>query len=168
MQLADQSSIESIRKMGKTLSNANTVLHFIKHPQTVSRGSGAGSGVVRDDFPLTLAACNGKHIRSLKEEKRMGLKLTLAEDLSPLFAEVDAAVNSEKRFNAEVLPTDPAACMARMGELKADVKRKIDDLQRELETLEGGEFVIQNLQRVQTQATRLAAELDPGNKRQCL
>ena len=98
MQLADQSSIESIRKMGKTLSNANTVLHFIKHPQTVSRGSGAGSGVVRDDFPLTLAACNGKHIRSLKEEKRMGLKLTLAEDLSPLFAEVDAAASMPRCF----------------------------------------------------------------------
>ncbi len=149
--------------MGKKLSSADTVLRLIKHPQTVVRGVAQS---VRDDFPLTQAACNGKPISKLNEAKRMGLKLTLAQDVSPLLAEVDTVVDSEKRLNAELLPTEPVACMTRIGELKAEVKRKINDLQQELETLDGAEHVIQTLQRVQTQAGRLASEL--GNKRQCL
>ncbi len=87
--------------------------------------------------------------------------------MSPVLAEVDAAVDSEKRFNAKLLPAEPVACVARIDELKAEVKRKISDLQQELEMLDGAEHAIQTLQRVQTQAGKLAAELGNNKKRQC-
>ena len=164
MQLADQSSTQSLISVSKTLMSADRVLRLIKYPQTVFRGV---ARVVSDDLPLTQAACNDRPISKLNEAKRMGLKLTLAEDLSPVLAEVDAAVDSEKRFNAELLPSEPVACVARIDELRAEVKRKISDLQQELEMLDGAEHAIQTLQRVQTQAGKLAAELG-NNKRQCL
>jgi hypothetical protein len=53
------------------------------------------------------------------------------------------------------------ACMARIGELRAEKKRKIDELQLELEQLDESEFLIETLQKNQTQAAKLSAELGP-------
>ena len=156
MQLADPSSTGTQINIGRKLSSAVKVLGCIHMPQLEDRSV---FQTLRDFFPSTNAACNGKPFRKINEAKRMKLKLTLAEDVSPLLAEVESAVSTEKHFNAEPLPADPVACMARIGELRAEKKRKIDELQLELEQLDESEFLIETLQKNQTQAAKLSVEL---------
>ena len=156
MQLADPSSIDTHIGLGKKLSSAEMILVCINLPQLEDRSV---AQKMREFFPLTNAACSGKSFCRMNKEKRMKLKLTLAEDVSPLLAEVDSAVSTEKHFNAEPLPADPVACMARIGELRAEKKRKIDELQLELEQLDESEFFIETLQKNQVQAEKLSLAL---------
>jgi hypothetical protein len=158
MQLADASSADTHVDIGQKLSAALKVFECLYLPQLEDR---CVANRLREFFPLTSAASNKKAFCKMSKEKRMRLKRTLAEDVSPLLAAVGAAVGAEKRFNAEPLPADPVACMARIGELRAEKKRKIDELQLELEQLDEGELFIETLQKNQMKAATLSVKLGP-------
>jgi hypothetical protein len=84
----------------------------------------------------------------------------LKEDVKPLLDEANAQATAAKFFKEESLPVDLEECSVRLNELEALKKRKIEELNAELEAMEEAKFHLERMQDNKKEADLFNAAMD--------
>ncbi len=71
-----------------------------------------------------------KPLKKRSRDERVYLKQKLLEDMEANIAAADAQFGGEKRLGTDILPSDPDACMERLGHMKSELHTQIQALER--------------------------------------
>jgi hypothetical protein len=106
----------------------------------------------RDQFPLTFKKCSAwgwKKISKLNPSQKDELKNLIESEMEPLIEEARVNNRQAKTIHGEALPTDLSACFPRLAEIKATKKRKIMELQKEIEQVDDASDMLDLMQKNQ-------------------
>jgi hypothetical protein len=133
MQLEDLNSYEIIRPAFLIQSSKSLAKYIDCPPDNNSTFSGELS--LRKQFcPRLFDAFNEskKPLKNRSLDERLHLKQKLLEDVESNVAAADAQFEGEKRLGTDILPSDPDACIERLGCMEEELHTQIRSLQLKL------------------------------------
>jgi hypothetical protein len=111
-------------------------------------------------FPLASAVYRKNGISKMSKQAKLDFLSQLKEDVKPLLDEANAQATATKFFRDKSLPVDLEECSGRLDELEALKKRKIEELNAELEVMEEAKFHLERMQANKKEADRFKAAMD--------
>ena len=88
-----------------------------------------------------------KPLKKRSRDERVYLKQKLLEDMEDNIAAADAQFGGEKRLGTDILPSDPDACMERLGQMESELHTQIQALERKLRHVGSAQDTLELIQK---------------------
>jgi hypothetical protein len=88
-----------------------------------------------------------KPLKKRSRDERVYLKQKLLEDMEANIAAADAQFGGEKRLGTDILPSDPDACMERLGHMESELHAQIQALERKLGHVGSAQDTLESIQK---------------------
>jgi len=133
MQLEDLNSYE-ITRPAFFIQASKSLAQYIDNPPDNNSTFSDELSLRKQFCPRLFDAFNAskKPLKKRSQVERLTLKQKLLEDVESNIAAAEAQFEGEKRLGTDVLPSDPDACMGKLGSMEDELHTQIRALQLKL------------------------------------